>query len=65
MKYDSSTKKSKGFGFIRFEDADAALHVVKSDHYIMGRRCEVRLPKRKVSTVSSCFVESGIKSSTS
>jgi len=56
VKYDASTKKSKGFGFIRFEDADAALHVVKSDHFIMGRRCEVRLPKRKDDLPMKLFV---------
>jgi len=56
VKYDASTSKSKGFGFIRFEDANAALHVVKSDHFIMGRRCEVRLPKRKDDTPMKLFV---------
>lgn len=56
VKYDPVTKKSRGFGFIRFKDEETALKVVKSDHFIMGRRCEVRLPKKKDDTPMKLFV---------
>jgi len=47
IKYDPVTKQSRGFAFIRFQTVAAAQKVLKSTHNILGRRCEVRLPKKK------------------
>ncbi|XP_057312351.1 TAR DNA-binding protein 43-like [Hydractinia symbiolongicarpus] len=47
VKYDPVTKESRGFGFIRFKAAAAAQKALKSNHAILGRRCEVRMPKKK------------------
>ena len=42
------TKQSRGFAFIRFKTVAAAQKALKTTHTILGRRCEVRLPKSKV-----------------
>lgn len=47
IKRDPQSMKSKGFGFIRYKTADAAQVVLKSEHHVAGRRCEVRLPKKR------------------
>lgn len=47
IKRDPQTLKSKGFGFIRYKSTDAAQAVLKTEHNVAGRRCEVRLPKKR------------------
>lgn len=47
VKFDRQTGKSRGFGFIRFKDEETAKEALKGDHYIMGRRVEVRMKKEK------------------
>lgn len=47
IKYDPVSKLSRGFAFIRYKTAAAAQKALKSTHTILGRRCEVRLPKQK------------------
>ncbi|XP_066930592.1 TAR DNA-binding protein 43-like [Clytia hemisphaerica] len=47
IKYDPVTKQSRGFAFIRFKTVAAAQKALKTTHTILGRRCEVRLPKKK------------------
>ena len=42
------TGESRGFGFVSFSDNDTAEDVLGRAHTIMGRRCEVRLPRAKV-----------------
>ena len=47
---DNKTGQSKGFGFIRFVDGDVNKQVEATHFYqIGGRRCEVKLPQRRVS----------------
>jgi len=47
VKFDRSTGKSRGFGFVRFKDAETAKEAMDGEHYLMGRRVEVRLKKEK------------------
>ena len=44
-----SDGRSKGFGFIRFIDPEVNKQMVSTRyHFVMGRRCEIKLPVRKV-----------------
>jgi len=56
VKMDSKSNKSRGFGFIRYKNATEAQKVLKMNHSILGRRCEVRLPKRKDEMPLKLFV---------
>lgn len=56
MKLDPRTKESRGFGFIRFKSTSAAEKALKASHSILGRRCELRLPKRKVNLSRISFL---------
>lgn len=47
IKFDRQTGKSRGFGFIRFKDEETANEALKGDHYLMGRKVEVRMKKEK------------------
>jgi len=47
VKHDQSTGKSRGFGFIRFKDEAAAKDAVNAEHYIDGRKVDVRMKKHK------------------
>jgi len=47
VKFDRSTGKSRGFGFVRFKDAETAKEALDGEHYLMGRRVEVKLKKEK------------------
>eukprot|EP00117_Sycon_ciliatum_P035231 scpid97024/ scgid26754/ TAR DNA-binding protein 43 len=43
-----SDGRSKGFGFIRFIDPEVNKQMVSTRyHFVMGRRCEIKLPVRK------------------
>lgn len=41
---DERTGRSKGYGFIRFDDYEAQVRVLLQKHVIDGRQCEVRIP---------------------
>ncbi|XP_047127070.1 TAR DNA-binding protein 43 [Hydra vulgaris] len=56
IKIDPLTKESRGFAFIRFKNEAAAQKVLKVDHSILGRRCEVRLPKKKENKRVKLFI---------
>jgi len=56
LKVDRETKKSRGFGFIRFKDADAAQEAVKGHHELLGRKLEVRLSRKKDDVPMKLFV---------
>ena len=43
--------KSRGFGFVRFKNADASKAALAQAHKIGGRICEVRNPRTKVCRV--------------
>ncbi|XP_065060755.1 TAR DNA-binding protein 43-like, partial [Rhopilema esculentum] len=47
VKKDPMTGESRGFGFVTFADNEAAEEVLGRTHTILGRRCEVRLPRAK------------------
>merc|ERR1712003_172877 len=44
VKMDQGTKRSKGFGFIRFRTEAAAQSAMDNTHSIGGRRVEVNFP---------------------
>jgi hypothetical protein len=44
IKMDSQTKKSKGFGFIRFKKEESAKEVLEESHSMGGRNLDVRFP---------------------
>jgi len=44
IKMDLNTKRSKGFGFIRFKTEDAAQLALDSSHSLGGRNLEVKFP---------------------
>jgi len=48
--------KSKGFGFVRFKSKESAQKVLKLNHSIGGRRCDVRLPKKQEDTPTKLFI---------
>ena len=48
VKKDPMTGESRGFGFVSFADNKVAETVLSRTHTILGRRCEVRLPRPKV-----------------
>lgn len=47
IKYDRETKKSRGFGFIRFKDEESAKSALHGEDYIEGRRVQVREKREK------------------
>lgn len=47
VKVDPVTKKSKGYGFIRFVDQEVQVRVMLQRHQIDGRWCDVRIPVSK------------------
>lgn len=51
MKIDPLTKKSKGYGFIRYADQEVQVRVMLQRHQIDGRWCDVRIPVSKVITI--------------
>lgn len=55
VKIDPISKKSKGYGFVRFTDKEVQVRVMLQRHQIDGRWCDVRVPVSKVKMKSSCF----------
>lgn len=52
MKRDRESKKSRGYGFIRFIDYSAQQACLGAgNHNLNGRLCEVKMPRSKVSWV--------------
>jgi len=47
IKFDRETGKSKGFGFIRFQEEEVAKEALLAEHYIDGRRIQVREKRKK------------------
>jgi len=47
LKVDMNTKKSKGFGFIRFKTEEAAQTVLDESHTLGGRNLDVKFPYQK------------------
>lgn len=45
---DKPTGKSRGFGFVDFNEASAAESALRASHTIGGRRCDVKLAVPKV-----------------
>ncbi len=41
-----NTKKSRGFGFLRYESVDVQDKVMGMTHSIKGRRCELKPPRK-------------------
>ena len=40
---DRTTGKSRGFGFVTFQQASDAAHAGNKEHMVDGRRCEVSI----------------------
>lgn len=51
MKIDPISKKSKGYGFVRFTDKEVQVRVMLQRHQIDGRWCDVRVPVSKVKII--------------
>ncbi|KAK7586238.1 hypothetical protein V9T40_004114 [Parthenolecanium corni] len=47
VKIDPISKKSKGYGFVRFTDKEVQVRVMLQRHQIDGRWCDVRVPVSK------------------
>jgi len=47
IKSDSTTNKSRGFGFVRFKSKEVAETVLETSHSIGGRSLEVRIPEKR------------------
>ncbi|XKL69142.1 hypothetical protein PGB90_006911 [Kerria lacca] len=47
VKVDPISKKSKGYGFVRFVDQEVQVRVMLQRHQIDGRWCDVRIPVSK------------------
>jgi len=56
LKLHRETKKSRGFGFIRFQTVEAAEEALKGHHEIDGRKLEIRLSKKKDEVPIKLFV---------
>lgn len=56
MKIDPISKKSKGYGFVRFTDKEVQVRVMLQRHQIDGRWCDVRVPVSKVKNTFCCCV---------
>lgn len=56
LKTNRETGKSRGFGFIRFVNPQAAEAAMKGTHEIQGRRLVIRLAQRKGDTPTKLFV---------
>jgi len=47
VKYDRTTKKPRGFGFIRFKTEEGATEALQGTHLMQGRKLEIRMSKKK------------------
>lgn len=47
VKRDMATKRSKGFGFVRFKNREDAVSVTEQSHMLSGRKIAVKFPDRK------------------
>jgi len=47
VKTDAQTKKSRGFGFIRFKEEETVKEVLAASHSLGGRNLEVKFPGRQ------------------
>ena len=47
MIVDFETKKSRGFGFVEFESKEVVQKVLKLDHYLFGKKLQVKPMKLK------------------
>merc|ERR1712013_26420 len=58
VKLDKGTGKSRGFGFIRFKEGEAAEKAMKESHEIDGRKLVIRLSQKEGDTPTKLFVGS-------
>jgi len=58
VKLDKGTGKSRGFGFIRFKEVEAAEKAMKESHEIDGRKLVIRLSQKEGDTPTKLFVGS-------
>jgi len=56
LKLDRETKKSRGFGFLRFKTVEGAEQALKGHHEINGRKLAIRLSKKRDEVPMKLFV---------
>ena len=59
MIHDRVTGKSRGFGFVTFQESLAAEHALAEAHTIKGRRCDVKAAVPKVRKLAGSFKKTG------
>jgi len=56
LKYDRESKKSRGFGFIRFDTEEGAKKALDQTHVIEGRTLEIRMSNKKEGNSTKLFI---------
>lgn len=56
LKVDRDTKKSRGFGFIRFKTEEGAEAALKGHHELLGRKLEIRISRKKDDVAMKLFI---------
>jgi len=51
VKQDRNTKKSRGFGFIRFKSEDSAREALEREHYIEDRKLTIKMSEKKTNPI--------------
>jgi len=51
VKQDRNTKKSRGFGFIRFKSEDSAHEALEREHYIEDRKLTIKMSEKKTNPI--------------
>lgn len=56
LKVNRDTKKSRGFGFLRFVQEEGAQEALRGPHMLEGRRLEIRLARKKDEVPMKLFI---------
>jgi len=56
LKYERNSKKSRGFGFIRFKTEDGAKEALNRTHVMEGRKLEIRMSKKTEGNATKLFI---------
>jgi len=56
LKYNRETKKSRGFGFIRFKTEEGAKEALNGKHSMDGRKLEIRMSRAQETSPTKLFI---------